>query len=125
MGRHFLYILIVAILLAGCASNKKNDDKTQNSLLTKVFSPNRKAQIYKTCIEGQLLRYKEILTMLLATSNILWPVTGVGLLVVQQATNTELFSGCSVPARPVPGAAGLVAENSVQPVTVLGALGRI
>jgi hypothetical protein len=63
--------------------------------------------------------------MFLATSNILWPVTGVGLLVVQQATNTELFSGCSVPARPVPGAASLVAENSVQPVTVLGALGRI
>jgi outer membrane protein assembly factor BamD len=30
MGRHFLYILIVAILLAGCASNKKNDDKTRN-----------------------------------------------------------------------------------------------
>lgn len=63
--------------------------------------------------------------VLLATSNILWPVAGMGLLVVQQAADTELFCGGSVPAGPIPGAASLVAENSVQPVTVLGALGRI
>jgi len=63
--------------------------------------------------------------MFLAASNILRPVAGVSLLVVEQSTNAELLGGCSVPAGPVASAGGLVAEYSVQPVTVLRAEGRI
>jgi len=63
--------------------------------------------------------------MFLAAGNILRPVAGVSLLVVEQSTNTELLGGGSVPAGPVASAGGLVAEYSVQPVTVLRALGGI
>jgi len=63
--------------------------------------------------------------MFLAASNILRPVAGVSLLVVEQSTNTELLCGGSVPAGPVASAGGLVPEYSVQPVTVLRALGGI
>ena len=63
--------------------------------------------------------------MFLAAGNILRPVTGVSLLVVEQSTNAELLCGGSVPAGPVAGAGGLVPEYSVQPVTVLRALGGI
>ena len=63
--------------------------------------------------------------MFLAASNILRPVTGVSLLVVEQSTNAELLRGGSVPAGPVASAGGLVPEYSVQPVTVLRALGGI
>ena len=65
------------------------------------------------------------ITMFLAASNILRPVAGVSLLVVEQSTNTELLGGGSVPAGPVASAGGLVPEYSVQPVTVLRALGGI
>ena len=63
--------------------------------------------------------------MFLAASNVLRPVTGVGFLVVEQSSDTELFSGCPVPAGPVASAGGLVPEYSVQPVAVLRALGGI
>ena len=63
--------------------------------------------------------------MFLAAGNILRPVAGVSLLVVEQSTNTELLGGGSVPAGPVASAGGLVPEYSVQPVTVLRALGGI
>ena len=42
--------------------------------------------------------------MLLASGNILGPVTGVGLLVVEEASDAELLSGCPIPAGPVAGA---------------------
>ena len=61
-----------------------------------------------------------ILTVLLASSYILWPVTCMRLLVVQETTDTELLSGCAVPAGPVAGARCLVTKNSIQPVTVFG-----
>jgi len=63
--------------------------------------------------------------MFLAAGNILRPVAGVSLLVVEQAADAELLGGGSVPAGPVASAGGLVPENSVQPVTVLRALGGI
>jgi len=63
--------------------------------------------------------------MLLTPGYVLWPVTGVCLLVVEQPSDAELLGGCPVPTGPVPGAGGLVPEYSVQPVTVLGALGRV
>jgi len=63
--------------------------------------------------------------MFLTAGNILRPVAGVSLLVVEKSTNTELLGGCSIPAGPVAGAGGLVAKYSVQPVTVLRALGGI
>ena len=66
-----------------------------------------------------------ILTMFLASGYILGPVAGVSLLVVEQPTDTELLGGGSVPAGPVASAGGLVPEYSVQPVTVLRALGGI
>lgn len=56
--------------------------------------------------------------MLLASTNVLGPVTGMGLLVVQKSSDTELLGGRPVPAGPVAGAGGLVAEDSVQPVAV-------
>ena len=65
------------------------------------------------------------LTMLLTPGHVLWPVTGVCLLVVEQPPDTELFGGCPVPAGPVAGAGGLVPEYSVQPVTVLCTLGWV
>ena len=63
--------------------------------------------------------------MFLAASHVLRPVAGVGLLVVKQSSDTELLGGGPVPAGPVASAGGLVAEYSVQPVAVLGALGGI
>ena len=63
--------------------------------------------------------------MFLAAGNILRPVAGMSLLVVEQSTNAELLCGGSVPAGPVASAGGLVAEYSVEPVTVLRALGGI
>ena len=63
--------------------------------------------------------------MFLAAGDVLGPVTSVGLLVVEEAADAELLRGGAVPAGPVPGARGLVTEDAVQPVAVLGALGRI
>ena len=60
------------------------------------------------------------LTVLLASSYILWPVTCMRLLIVQEAADAELLSGCAVPAGPVAGARSLMAKNSIQPVTVVG-----
>ena len=44
------------------------------------------------------------LTMFLAAGHVLGPVTGVGLLVVEEASDAELLSGCPIPAGPVAGA---------------------
>ena len=63
--------------------------------------------------------------MFLASGDVLWPVAGVCLLVVEEAADAELLGGGPVPAGPVAGAGGLVTEYSVQPVTVLRALGGI
>lgn len=63
--------------------------------------------------------------MFLASGNVLRPITGMCLLVVEEAADTELLGSGTVPARPVPGARRLVTEDAVQPVTVLSALRRI
>ena len=63
--------------------------------------------------------------MLLAAVDVVGPVAGVGVLVVQQAADAELLGGRAVPARPVPGARRLVPEDAVQPVTVLCADGAV
>ena len=47
------------------------------------------------CSAALLACQLEILTMLLAAGNILGPVAGVGLLVVQQPTNAELLGCCA------------------------------
>ena len=65
------------------------------------------------------------LTVLLAAGNVLRPVASVSLLVVEQAANAELLGGGAVPAGPVTCAGGLVPEDAVQPVAVLGALRRV
>lgn len=58
--------------------------------------------------------------MLLASLDVFRPIAGPGSLVVEQTAYAELFSGSAVPAGPVPGARGLVSEDAVQPVAVLG-----
>ena len=63
--------------------------------------------------------------MLLTTSHVLRPVTGVCFFVVQQPSDTELLGGGPVPTGPVAGAGGLVTEDAVQPVAVLCALRRV
>ena len=63
--------------------------------------------------------------MFLASLDVLRPVAGPGPLVVEQSTDAELLGGGAVPARPVPRAAGLVAEDAVEPVAVLGGDGRV
>ena len=74
---------------------------------------------------GDFAKIRAALTMLLAPAYILRPVAGVRLLVVEQASDAELLGGRSVPACPVPGARGLVAEDAVEPVAVLRANGGI
>jgi len=63
--------------------------------------------------------------MFLTASHVLRPVAGVGLLVVEQSSDTELLGGGPVPAGPVASAGGLVTEDPVEPVAVLRALGGI
>jgi len=63
--------------------------------------------------------------MFLTSCYVLRPVTGVGFLVVEKTSDTELFRGSSVPTGPIPGAGGLVPEDAVQPVAMFSTLGRI
>lgn len=63
--------------------------------------------------------------MLLTSLDVFGPVAGPGSLVVKQTAYAELLGGGAVPAGPVPGAGGFVAEDTVQPVAVLGRDRRI
>lgn len=58
-------------------------------------------------------KHPELLTMFLASYNVLRPITSVCLFVVEKSTNAELFGGSAVPAGPVPGAGRLVTEDAV------------
>ena len=69
--------------------------------------------------------FQSLLTMLLTAGYVLWPVARVCLLVVEQPPDAELLRGRPIPACPVASTGGLVAEYSVQPVTVLRTLGRV
>lgn len=90
--------------------------QTRISTLTRPVSVTRLAQWYIAI--GVILTQRVLLT----SGNILRPVTGMSLLVVQQTTNTELFGGSSIPAGPVPGTGRLMSKDAIQPVTVLSAL---
>lgn len=59
------------------------------------------------------------LTMFLASFNVIRPVARPRLFVIEKPADAELLGGGSVPARPVPRAGGLVAEDSVEPVAVI------
>lgn len=59
--------------------------------------------------------------MFLAAVYVLRPVARVRVLVVEQATDAQLFRGSAVPAGPVARAGRFVSEDSVQPITVLPA----
>lgn len=63
--------------------------------------------------------------MLLTSLDVFRPVAGSGSLVVKQTAYAELLGGGAVPASPVPGAGGLVTEDPVQPVAVLGRNRRV
>ena len=54
--------------------------------------------------------------MFLASLDGLGPIASVFLFVVEEAADTELFSGGRVPAGPVTDAGGLVSEDAVLPV---------
>ena len=54
--------------------------------------------------------------MFLASLDGLGPIASVFLFVVEQTTDTELFSGSRVPAGPVTDARRLVSEDTVLPV---------
>lgn len=58
--------------------------------------------------------------MFLASLDVLGPVARPGPLVVEQTAYAQLLGSGAVPAGPVPRAAGLVSEDTVKPVAVLG-----
>ena len=58
--------------------------------------------------------------MFLTSFDVLRPIAGSGPLVVQKSTDAQLFRGRAIPASPVASARCLVAENTVEPVTVIG-----
>ncbi len=60
------------------------------------------------------------LTVFLTSANILGPIAGMGFLVVEEPADAELLGGGPVPTSPVSGAGGLVPEDPVEPVAVLG-----
>lgn len=82
--------------------------------------PSKNFNIYKRAKKEEMT-----LTMLLASGDVLGPVAGVSLLVVEEAADAELLSGGAVPAGPVAGAGGLVPEDAVEPVAVLGGDGGV
>lgn len=57
--------------------------------------------------------------MLLAVWDIVWPVTGVDSIVVEEGEGALLDGGSAVPTVPVSGARGGVREDTVLPVAVL------
>lgn len=61
----------------------------------------------------------------MASSDVLRPVAGVRFFVVEEAADAKLLGGRAVPTSPVAGARGLVAKNTVKPVTVVCTDGRI
>lgn len=63
--------------------------------------------------------------MFLAALDVLRPVTAVGILMVQQTPDAELFRSSAVPARPVAGAGRLVPEDAVQGTAVVGLDGGV
>ncbi|KZC09153.1 hypothetical protein WN55_00753, partial [Dufourea novaeangliae] len=66
-----------------------------------------------------------LLTMLLASFDVLRPVAGPGSLVVQKSTYAKLLGRSSVPAGPVPGAGRFVAEYTIKPVAMVRGNWRI
>ena len=63
--------------------------------------------------------------MFLTSLDILRPVAGVSIFVVEKSTDTKLFSGSSVPTGPVASAGGLVTKDAIKPITVFSADRRI
>lgn len=58
--------------------------------------------------------------MFLASFDIFRPVAGPCPLVIEQAAYAQLLGGSAVPAGPVPGAGSFMAEDTVQPVAMIG-----
>lgn len=65
------------------------------------------------------------LTVFLAAVDILGPVAGVGVLIVQQSADAQLFCRSAVPTGPVTRAGRLVAEDAVQPVAMFSSDGTV
>lgn len=63
--------------------------------------------------------------MLLASGNILGPVTGMSFLVVEETTDAKLLSSGSVPASPIASTASLMSEDTIKPIAVLSGDWRV
>jgi hypothetical protein len=64
-------------------------------------------------------------TVLLATFDVLGPVTGSCAFIVKESADAELLSGSPIPAGPISCAAGFMPEDAVQPVAVLRGYGGV
>lgn len=63
--------------------------------------------------------------MFLASLNIFWPITGSRSLIVKKTTDTELFSGSSIPTSPVPCAGSFMTEDTIEPITMFHSYWRV
>lgn len=81
----------------------------------RIVSP---TQLILLLDDQAIIRLTTILTMLLTVWNIIWPITGVDGIVVEEREWTLLDCGSSVPTMPVTSARGSVWEDSVLPGTV-------
>jgi len=93
--------------------------KTRISSLTSPVSFTRGAEGYVG------IRILGTEWVLLAASDIGWPVTGMGIFVIEKSANAELFGSSSIPASPITGARSFMAENTVQPIAVFSGEGRV
>ena len=57
MGRYFLYLLLATVLIQGCATNKKEDDKTRNWSVERFYSE-AKTALNEGDYEGAIQYYE-------------------------------------------------------------------
>ena len=65
------------------------------------------------------------LTMFLTSTNILGPITGMSLFVVQETADAKLFSSSTIPTSPITSTRSFVSKYAIKPVTVFGTDGGI
>jgi len=63
--------------------------------------------------------------MFLTSTNILGPITGVSLFIVQETTNAKLFSSSTIPTSPITSTRCFVSKYAIKPVTVFSTNGGI
>lgn len=58
--------------------------------------------------------------MFLASLDVFGPIATVGIFIVQQTADAQLFGGRSIPTSPVTSARRLVTEYAIQPIAMIG-----